>query len=75
MNASFTGNNSVLTERTDKCELAKIGQLLAGICCSGVCLRYLTATDIITSKADFLALTLKSDQKLYLAIQGRQLRE
>ena len=66
MDASFTGNNSLEQQSTDKdSELAKIGQLLVGTCCSALCLRHLTATDIITSKADFVTLT-KSDQKLYL---------
>ena len=52
---NFTGNISVEQNRAQiktGSELAKIGQLL-------LCLRNLTATDIITSKANFVA--VKSD--------------
>ena len=46
-------------------ELAKIGQMLVGTCCGRLCLRHLTATDIISSKADYVALS-KDKKKLYL---------
>ena len=46
-------------------ELAKIGQMLVGTCCSRLCLRHLTATDIISSKADYVTLS-KDKKKLYL---------
>ena len=43
----------------------KIGQMLVGTCCDRLCLRHLTATDIISSKADYVALS-KDKKKLYL---------
>lgn len=46
-------------------ELKKIGRLLVGFCCDKLCLRHLTATDIISTKADYVSLT-RSDQRLYL---------
>ena len=50
---------------SNEAELKKIGQLLIGTCCSHLCLRHLTATDIIAAKASCSSLTA-SEQRLYL---------
>jgi len=46
-------------------ELEKIGSLLIGTCCDKQCLRHLTATDIISTKADYISLT-NGSKRLYL---------
>ena len=69
---SATHVHSALNDENDKpdaaeetAELRKIGQLLVGTCCNQLCLRHLTATDIISSKANFVAMT-GTKQKQYL---------
>lgn len=52
-------------------ELGKIGRLLVGTCCEKLCLRHLTAIDIISNKSDFVSKT-RSDQRHYLL---RKLKE
>lgn len=46
-------------------ELEKIGKLLVGVCCKKLCLRHLTAADVITSRSNFLHLN-KTEQRQYL---------
>ena len=46
-------------------ELTNIGQLLVSTCCNQLRLRHLTATDIISSKANFVSMTA-TQQKQYL---------
>ena len=46
-------------------ELKRIGELLVGLCCKKLCLRHLTATDVIASRSNFLQLN-KTEQRQYL---------
>lgn len=67
--ASFTQNSPLkwqnIADKDDSedHELGKIGRLLVGTCCDKLC--NLTATDIISTKVDYVSLT-RSDQRLYL---------
>ena len=63
--ASSTQNSPLKQQDKDDskdCELEKIGRLLVGTCCDKLCLRHLTATDIISTKVDYVSLT-RSDQR------------
>ena len=44
-------------------ELENIGRLLVGICCDKTCLRHLTATDLITCRADTLEMNQNERKK------------
>ena len=59
----MTNLHGPLTEEAT--ELTNIGQLLVSTCCNQLCLRHLTATDIISSKANFVSMTA-TQQKQYL---------
>jgi len=68
--ASFTQNSTLKQQNIDiddseDHELEKIGKLLVGTCCDKLCLHHLTATDIISTKVDYVSLA-RSDQRLYL---------
>lgn len=68
--AGFTQNSplkqqNIAGEDSEDHELEKIGRLLVGTCCDKLCLRHLTATDIISTKVDYVSLT-RNDQRLYL---------
>ena len=56
-------NDSI--DASKEAELIKIGQLLISTCCSDLCLRHLTASDIITTKANCFSMTA-SEQRVYL---------
>ena len=59
MTAKNTPADEVTTvaDNEDHPELQRIGCLLIGKCCSKLCLRNLTATDIISAKVDYLSQT------------------
>ena len=61
--------DSILMVQTDEREydeLQKIGRLLVDTYCNKLCLHHLTATDIITAKADYVSLTSSAARRLYL---------
>lgn len=61
-----TPAGEVMTDgNEDHPELQRVGRLLIGKCCSKLCLRHLTATDIISAKVDYLSQT-RSAQRTYL---------
>ena len=55
----------VTTDSEDHPELQRVGQLLIGRCCLKLCLRHLTAADIISAKIEYLSQT-RSAQRAYL---------
>ena len=59
-NASNPGKDD-----SEEHELQKIGALLVGSCCDKLCLRHLTATNIISAKSDYVSLT-RNNQRLHL---------
>ena len=59
------GEVTTVADNEDHPELQRIGCLLIGKCCSKLCLRHLTATDIISAKVDYLSQT-RSAQRAYL---------
>ena len=69
MDCELTQTSTVSNTKEINCEsdgeLEKIGRLLVGKCCERLCLRHLTAVDIISNKSDFILMT-KSNQRLYL---------
>ena len=59
------GDVTTVANNEDYPELERIGRLLIGKCCSKLCLRHLTATDIISAKVEYLSQT-RSAQRAYL---------
>jgi len=55
LEVTMTNDTEATYDNNDE-ELDKIGKMLVGKCCAKLCLRYLKAMDIITSKVDFLPL-------------------
>lgn len=58
-------STKVMNPGESDAELVKISRLLIGTCCEKLCLRHLTAMDIISNKVDYLSMT-RSNQRIYL---------